>query len=65
MTGKRFRKVIRQLLLIFHILNKNKYFQLILKKSTLNCEKKNRFLMSIEEKEVWYYLAVKYLSSFL
>ena len=65
MTGKRFRKVIRQLLLIFHILNKNKYFQLILKKGTLNCEKKIRFLISIEEKEVWYYLAVKYLSSLL
>ena len=32
MIGKRLRKIIRQLLLIFCILKKNKYFQLIFQK---------------------------------
>ena len=58
------RKIIQQLLLIFCILKKKKYFQLIfqnIKQST----KKILLMIPNEEKEVWHYVAVKKLSTLL
>ena len=51
MIGKRLKKIIQQLLLIFCILKKKKYVQLIFQK--LIC------------KEGWHYLAVKMLLALL
>ena len=62
MIGKRLRKIISQLLLIFCILKKQKYVQLnsICKKQIIP------LMIPNEEKEGWYYLAVKnYLHYFI
>ena len=65
MTGKCWRKIIGQLFLIFCILKKNKYPQLTSQK--LIRILKNIILLMIpnEEKEEWYYLAVKKLPALL
>ena len=41
MNGKRLRKIIEQLLLIFYILKKKKYVQLIFQKLLRNVKKNN------------------------
>ena len=51
MIGKRLKKIIQQLLLIFCILKKKKYVQLIFQK--------------LIRKEGWHYLAVKMLPALL
>ena len=58
---KTFEKIIWQLLLIFCILKKNKYFQLISQKLIRIVKKKKKILLMIakELKEGWYYLAIK------
>ena len=55
MIGKRLRKIIQQLLLIFCVLKKKKTC------SASNCEKQITLLMiTNEEKEgLWHYIAVK------
>ena len=58
MIGKLLRKTIRQLLLIFCILKKKKYVELISKINSI-CEKKNPLMIPNEEKEVWCDQAVK------
>ena len=66
MIGKRLRKVMWQLLLIFYILKKKKYVRLIYQKINLNCEKQIILLMiPNEKKEGWHYLAIKKLSVLL
>ena len=65
MIGKHLGKIIRQLLLIFSILKKNKYVQLISQK-LIQFVKGNILLMiPNEQKEDRYYLAVKKLSTLL
>ena len=65
MIGKHLGKIIRQLLLIFCILKKNKYVQLISQK-LIQFVKGNILLMiPNEQKEDRYYLAVKKLSTLL
>ena len=62
MIGKLLRKTIRQLLLIFCILKKKKYVQLIsqtLIRIVKKKIKKNRLMIPNEEKEVWRDQAVK------
>ena len=61
MIGKRLRKIIQQLLLIFCVLKKKKTC------SASNCEKQITLLMiTNEEKEgLWHYIAVKKLSTLL
>ena len=56
MTGKRLRKIVRELLLIFCILKKKIYVQLYLKKLIL-------LMIPNEEKNGWHYLAVVKLSA--
>ena len=66
MIGKRLRKIIRQLLLIFFVLKENKYVQVIFKNINSNCEK--QIILSRipnEEKEGRRYLTVEKLSAFL
>ena len=64
MIGKRLRKKIQQLLLIFCILKK--ICPAYIPKIYLNCEKQIILLMiPNEEKEGWHYLAVKKLSALL
>ena len=64
MIGKLLRKTIRQLLLIFCILKKKKYVQLISQKlirivKKKNKNKKNPLMIPNEEKKVWRDQAVK------
>ena len=65
MIGKLLRKTIRQLLLIFCILKKKKYVQLIsqklirIVKKKKNKNKKNPLMIPNEEKKVWRDQAVK------
>ena len=59
MIGKLLRKTIRQLLLIFCILKKKKYVQLISQKLIRNVKKKNPLMIPNEEKEGWRDQAVK------
>ena len=60
MISKYFRKIIRQLLLIFYILKKKKYVQADISKFNLNYVKQITLLMiPNKEKEGQLYLAVK------
>ena len=64
MIGKGLRKITQPLLLIFYILKKKKYFQLIFQNTTELVKNKLIVLMiPNEEKEGWHYLAVKILSA--
>ena len=66
MIGKRLKKIIRQLLLIFCIRKKKKYVQIISQKLIQIVKKKIILLMiSNEEKEGWHFLAVKKLYTLL
>ena len=60
MTGKRLRKIIQQLLLMFYTVKKWEYVQRIFQKFNLNREKQIIILIiPNEEKEGWHYFAVK------
>ena len=60
MTGKRLRKIIQQLLLMFYTVKKWEYAQRIFQKFNLNREKQIIILIiPNEEKEGWHYFAVK------
>ena len=59
MTGKRLRKIIRQLLLIFCILKNKIYVQTYISKLNSNVKKKILLMIPNEEKEWRHYLAVK------
>ena len=72
MTEKCLRKIIRQLLLIFYILNKRKYVLPLFQKLTWIVKNKqfSRSQFSIikipnEEEENWHYLPVKKLPALL
>ena len=67
MIGKRLRKIIQQLLLIFCVLKKKKTCSAYISKINSNCEKQITLLMiTNEEKEgLWHYIAVKKLSTLL
>ena len=65
MTGKRLRKIIRQLFLMFYILKKQKYALPIFQKLTWIVKKKIILMIPNKEKEGWHYLAVKKLSVLL
>ena len=58
-------KIIRQLLLIFYILKKKKYEQLIFQKLVRIVKKIILLRIPNEEKEGWHYLAIKKLSTLL
>ena len=60
MIGKRLRKMIQQLLLIFYILKKKKTCLVCISKINSDCEKEVILLMiPNEEKEGWHYLSEK------
>ena len=66
MNGKGLRRITQQLLLIFYISTKKKYFKLIFQKQNPTREKQLISLMiSNEEKDGWHYLAVKKLTALL
>ena len=67
MIGKRLRKIIQQLLLIFCVLKKKKTCSAYISKINSNYEKQITLLMiTNEEKEgLWHYIAVKKLSTLL
>ena len=65
MTGKRLRKIIRQLFLMFYISKKQKYALPIFQKLTWIVKKKIILMIPNKEKEGWHYLAVKKLSVLL
>ena len=64
MIGKRLRKIIEQLILIYCILKEKKICPTYISNINLNCEKKKLLLIPNEEKEGWHYLAVKNLSNY-
>ena len=66
MIGKRLKKIVEKLLLIFSIPKKKKYVQFISQK-ILRTVKKQIILLMIpnEEKERWHYLAVKKIIAWL
>ena len=64
--GKRLRKIIRLLLLIFYILKEIEICTAYILKINSNCEKKLILLMiPNKKKEGWHYLAIKKLSAFI
>ena len=65
MIGKRLRKIILQLLLIFCVLKKKEICATYISKINSNCEKQILLMIPNEEKEEWHYLAWKKMISII